>query len=312
MKLSDERHDPMTRTAAALATVLISTAACSGPVPTADDDWQVVWREDFDGAEGAPPSTRDWIVDTGTGYPDGAPHWGTGEIQTHTADPSNTALDGRGHLTITPRRDAAGAWTSGRVETKRSDFKAPDGGVLRIEGRVRMPSVTGDAALGYWSAFWALGAPYRGDRWSWPEVGEVDVVENVNGVDQVWGVLHCGVEVGGPCDEPDGLGGSTSCPGSSCLAEFHTYAFEWDRGTSPNEFRWYVDGQRYHSVDETRVGAGPWAAMTSHAGYFVLLNVSIGGGFPNGVARRDTPTASTEPDSSMVVDHVSVSTKARR
>ena len=33
--------------------------------------------------------------------------------------------------------------------------------------------------------------------------------------------------------------------------------------------------------------------MTNHAGYFILLNVAMGGGFPNGVAGVGTPTAAT-------------------
>ncbi|HEX6341374.1 glycoside hydrolase family 16 protein [Umezawaea sp.] len=301
------------RTVIALAVVLL-TAACSSPDLGAEQqpDWQVTWREDFDGAEGAPPAADGWILDTGTAYPGGPANWGTGEVQTYTADRSNIGLDGRGNLEITPRRDASGAWTSGRVQSRRADFTAPEGGALRIEGRVRMPDVRGDAGLGYWAAFWALGAPYRDHHWNWPGVGEVDVVENVNGVDRVWGVLHCGVAAGGPCDEPRGIGADSACPGSPCLAEFHTYAFEWDRGTSPNEFRWYVDGQRYHSVDEARVGPAAWASMTSHTGFFVLLNVAVGGAFPDGVAGRGTPTATTAPDRSMVVDHVSVSTRAGR
>ena len=302
-------------TVTALAVVLLGTAASSGPAQATDHQppsWQVVWRDDFDGGQGHLPSSDDWIVDTGTGYPGGASSWGTGEIQTYTADPSTIALDGRGNLTITPRRDDAGAWTSARVETRRSDFTAPEGGVLRIEGRLRMPDVAGDAALGYWPAFWALGAPYRGDYWNWPDVGEIDVAENVDGVDRVWGVLHCGTASGGPCDEPEGRAGTAVCPGSPCRSAFHTYRFEWDRGVSPDRLRWYVDEQEFHSVGAADVDAVAWAAMTSHSGFFLLLDVAVGGGFPDAVAGVDTPTAATVPGEPMVVDHVSVSTKAGR
>ena len=102
-----------------------------------------------------------------------------------------------GNLYITPQRDDAGAWTSARVETTRADFKPPAGGVMRVESRLQMPNVTGTAALGYWPAFWMLGGPYRADRWSWPRVGEFDIMENVNGLNWTYNVLHCGVW-GGP------------------------------------------------------------------------------------------------------------------
>lgn len=42
-----------------------------------------------------------------------------------------------------------------------------------------MPNVTGDEALGYWPAFWALGSPYPGNWWNWPGIGELDIMENV-------------------------------------------------------------------------------------------------------------------------------------
>ena len=46
--------------------------------------------------------------------------------------------------------------------------------------------------------------------------------------------------------------------------------------------------------------------MTTHAGYFLLLNVAMGGAFPNGVAGSATPTAATVPGRPMVVDYVAV------
>lgn len=172
-----------------------------------------------------------------------------------------------------------------------------------------MPNVTGDAALGYWPAFWALGAPYRGNYHNWPAIGEFDVMENVNGLDSVWGVLHCGVNPGGDCDETQGLGASRPCPGSACQSGFHTYRFEWDRSVSPNQLRWSVDGEQFHSLSQDQFSGTTWADMTEHAGYFLLLNVAMGGAFPDGVAGRATPVASTEPGKPMLVDYVAVSTR---
>lgn len=84
-----------------------------------------MFLDDFDGAAGSGVNTADWQYTTGTGYPGGPANFGTGEIETMTADPSNVSLDGAGNLRITPRRDAAGNWTSGRIETRRSDFQPP-------------------------------------------------------------------------------------------------------------------------------------------------------------------------------------------
>lgn len=278
-------------------------------VPPTPPGWQLAWSDDFDGASGTLPSDSNWIFDIGTSYPGGPANWGTGEIQSYTADPANVSRDGNGNLRITPIRTASGGWTSARIETRRADFKPPAGGVLRIEGRIQMPNVTGDPALGYWPAFWALGSPYRGNYWNWPSIGEFDIMENVNGINSVWGVLHCGVAPGGPCNEFNGLAANRACPGSTCQAAFHTYRFEWDRSVTPNAFRWYVDGQQFHSINQNQVDATTWNNMTGHAGYFILLNVAMGGAFPNGVAGFATPTAATVSGRPMLVDYVAVWTR---
>jgi len=286
------------------ATVTALTAGAAVPPPPSG--WTLVWSDDFNGPSGTLPSSTNWIIDTGTGYPGGPPNWGTGEIQTYTSSTSNLSLDGAGNLRITPLRNSSGGWTSARIETRRADFKPAAGRILRIESRLQMPNVTGQAALGYWPAFWALGSPYRGNYWNWPGIGEFDVMENVNGLNSVWGVLHCGVSPGGPCNENNGIGANRPCPGSTCQSAMHSYRFEWDRSITPNQFRWYVDGVQYHSVSQAQFDATTWNNMTSHAGYFLLLNVAMGGAFPNGVAGFATPVPETVPGRPMVVDYVAV------
>ncbi|WIY04297.1 glycoside hydrolase family 16 protein [Amycolatopsis mongoliensis] len=293
--------------AALIAIPLTMPAAASIPPP--ESGWTTVFADDFTGGANTLPSGSNWIIDTGHAYPGGPGNWGTGEIQNYTASTSNLAQDGAGNLRITPLRDGAGNWTSARIETQRTDFKPPAGGVLRIESRIQMPNVTGAAALGYWPAFWALGGPYRGNWWNWPAVGEFDIMENVNGINSVWGVLHCGVNPGGPCNETTGIVANRACPGSSCQSAFHTYRFEWDASVSPQVFRWFVDGQQFHSVSQNQVDATTWANMTGHQGYFVLLNVAIGGAFPNNNSGTTTPGPGVVPGRPMVVDYVTVTTR---
>ncbi|MFG1602717.1 carbohydrate-binding protein [Actinoplanes sp. NPDC049265] len=283
------------------------TADASLPPPPSG--WTQVWADDFIGSANTLPSSSDWIIDTGTSYPGGPAQWGTGEIQTYTNSTANLAQDGSGNLRITPIKGSNGQWTSGRIETTRSNFKPPSGGVLRIESRLQMPNATGAEAAGYWPAFWALGAPYRGNYQNWPGVGELDVMENVNGINAVWNALHCGVNPGGPCNETNGIGTNRPCPNSTCQGNFHTYAIEWDTSVSPNQLRWYVDGVQSHTVTQSQVGEPAWSNMTSHAGYFILLNVAMGGAFPNGVAGSSTPTAATVSGRPMLVDYVAVYSK---
>ncbi|MFH8633203.1 glycoside hydrolase family 16 protein [Streptomyces lydicus] len=287
-------------------TASTATPAPATPAPATPAAFQEVWRTDFDGAAGARPSGDDWIIDTGTGYPGGPANWGTGERETYTDRPENLQLDGGGHLKITALKDGA-TWTSGRIETRRTDFAAPAGGKLRIEASIRMPDVSGADALGYWPAFWTLGADYRGNYGNWPGIGEFDIMENVNGLNKVWGTLHCGVNPGGPCNETQGKGASRDCPGSACQAGFHTYALELDRTNGAAEaLNWYVDGQKFHTVTAAETDADTWAKATHH-GHFLLLDLAMGGGFPDGVAGAATPTDATRPGGALLVDHVAVS-----
>ncbi|MEV5082865.1 glycoside hydrolase family 16 protein [Streptomyces sp. NPDC056159] len=295
---------------AALGTLGLAAAAApprarpaNASAPTPPSGWTQVFLDDFDGPAGSGVNTANWQYDIGTSYPGGAANWGTGEVETMTSSTSNVSLDGSGNLLITPRRDASGNWTSGRIETKRTDFQPPSGGKLRVQARIQMPNVTGAAAKGYWPAFWTLGAPFRGNYWNWPGVGELDIMENVQGLNTNWATMHCGTNPDGPCKETTGIGGSASCTGSTCQAGFHTYAMEWDRSTGPEEIRFYLDDVNFHTVRANQVDATTWANATNH-GYFVILNVAMGGGFPG--AFGGGPDGGTEPDHPMTVDYVQV------
>ncbi len=271
-------------------------AASAKPV-SALGAWTQQWADEFNGSGAV--SGSNWIYDLGHCYP-GCPaaNWGTGEIAAHTNSTANVNQTG-GHLAITPLRDGSGNWTSGRIETQRTDFQPPAGGAMAIEASIQVPNVTGAAAQGYWPAFWTLGAPFRGVYTNWPGVGEIDILENINGTNTVYGTLHCGVSPGGPCNETTGLGGSRAGASPSLQAAYHTYRMEFDKSVSPQQLRWYLDGVLYHTVNATQVDATTWNNATNH-GFFIILNVAIGGGWPG------NPTASTVSGIPMNVDYVRV------
>jgi beta-glucanase (GH16 family) len=285
-----------------------SASAIDIPTPQGGG-WVLQWGDNFAGAAGSLPSSTYWRVDTGHSYPNGPVNWGTSEIERYTTDPANLRLDGKGHLLITPQRDAKGEWTSGRIETVRDDFTVGEGGMLRLEARIQMPDVVGSKALGYWPAFWALGSNFRTNG-KWPDAGEFDIMESVNGLDAVWGILHCGINPGGPCGEPIGIGSRLPCPHEACTAGPHTFTFEWNRSVTPEQLRWFVDGQLVNQVAENQMPAETWNQLTQQRGYFMLLDVAVGGGFSFVMSGwKPTPTPDTEPGHSMVVDYVAVWTK---
>jgi hypothetical protein len=307
--------DPRRWRSLAVATLILALVAllasltvprpAGASLPPVPAGWTRIFSDDFNGPAGQLPSSANWLFDIGTSYPGGAPNWGTGEVESMTNNPANVSLDGAGNLRITPIRSASGAWTSARIETQRTDLAAPVGGKLRIEGRLQQPNVSGTAALGYWPAFWSMGAAARpASATNWPSIGEIDVMEDINGRSSVFGTLHCGTTPGGPCNENTGIGsGERACSG--CQTGFHTYAYEIDRSINPEQVRWYLDGVNYFTVSANQVDATTWNNAIHH-GFFVILNVAMGGGFP--AAFGGGPTASTVSGVPMVVDYVAAYT----
>lgn len=302
---------PTSRTSRAIgllsgtAVLVLGLCVVANPAAAADAALNVIFRDDFSGT--GLPDTNNWQFTLGSSYPGGPAQFGTGEVETNTSDPANVH-QANGNLYITPIRDSSGNWTSARIETNRADFKAPVGGRMRVDARIAMPGVTGAAALGYWPAFWMLGSPYRADPWSWPGIGEFDIMENVQGIDENWATLHCGTW-GGPCNEPTGISnGGVACPNTACQGNFHTYSFVWDRTGAVEQLRWYTDDQLTHTVSQSQVPADTWTQMTSHAGYFMILNVAVGGAFPD--AFGGGPSAGTQSGVPMVVDYVQVAIEA--
>ncbi len=286
---------------AVAGTVFLAPAKAETPA-----GWSTVWRDDFTGAAGTSLDRSQWQYDLGHSYAGGAWNWGTGEVEAETDSPANVGLDGSGNLAITAVRDSAGNWTSGRVESARTDFAAPVGGVLRVESRLKLPDVSGATAAGYWPAFWMLGDAARAvAATNWPGVGEIDIMENVNGMDAIWSTLHCGYIDGGPCNEKSGL--SSGPVISTDISAFHTYAMELDRSTSPEQLRFYTDDVLVHTVTSAQVDATTWANALHH-GFFVIYDVALGGEFP-GAFGQWVPTAQTASGKPMLIDYVSVSQK---
>ncbi|MEW2548828.1 discoidin domain-containing protein [Streptomyces sp. NPDC047002] len=278
-------------------------AAAPSAVPAAPAGFTTTWSDDFNGPAGTGLDTGTWRYDTGEGWT-----FGTGEIETMTNSTANVYQDGNGHLVLKALHsgtDPNSGWTSGRVETQADGFGAQPGGVVRMQASIQQPDVTAANGAGYWPAFWMLGSPLRIGV-PWPGSGEVDILEDVNGRSSVFGTLHCGVSPGGPCNESSGVGsGEHACAG--CQTGYHTYAVEVDRSTSPEQIRWYLDGQNYFTLRSDQVDATAWANAVDHS-YYIIFDLAMGGGFP--AAFGGGPNANTVSGGAMNIDYVAVYNKA--
>ena len=272
--------------AAPAANAAPALAAAPAAVPGPPSGWSTVFSDDFSGGSGSGIDSQ-WMYDTGAGS-----SFGTGEIETMTNSTSNVHLDGNGNLDITALGSGS-SWTSGRVQTTSANVGAPAGGQLEVTASIEQPS----GGLGYWPAFWMLGPG------QWPENGEIDIMEDVNSLSELSGTVHCGTDPGGPCNEPNGIGsGLRGCSG--CQSGYHTYTMILNRtNTSAESITFYLDGTSYFTVTEAQVGTATWQAAFDH-NLSIILDLAMGGAYPNGVCNCTSPTSSTASGGTMSVAYV--------
>jgi hypothetical protein len=271
-----------------------SPTASASPTPTGSVNWMPVWSDGFDGAAGTALSGTNWKYDTGAST--------SGGLETNTTSTTNVAQDGSGHLNITAV-NSGGSWTSGRIETQRSDFAAPAGGMLKISAVLKQPNPAN--GIGYWPKFSASGAAIRASSANWPAAGETDIMEDVNGRSQTVATLHCDVAPGGACQEYNGrTSGLLTCP--SCQTGYHAYTEIIDRTTSDEQIRWYLDSDQIWSVSESQVGVAAWQAAVDH-GFYLTFGLGVAGSFPDTVCGCTSASAGPSSGGQLSVDSVDVS-----
>jgi F5/8 type C domain/Ricin-type beta-trefoil lectin domain/Putative Ig domain len=284
----------MTLLAGCLVSVVITAltgipAARADTVPPPPPGWTTVFGDNFAGASGSAPSSANWFYDIGTGY-------GTGETEQTTSSTSNVYLDGNGHLVL-KAINSGGTWTSARIESTRDDFQAPAGGQLEMTASIEQPNPA--SGLGYWPAFWALGSPMRMGG-GWPTSGEIDMMEDVNGLNEASQTLH---------DAANSPGHALiACPasGSGCQTGYHTYSVIVNRtNTSAETLQFLMDGTVESTITEASVGTTAWQEAIDH-GFFIIFDLAMGGNYPNGICNCTTPTSATSSGASMSVGYVAV------
>ena len=151
--------------------ILLLLSACSIFACTHTPKWELVWEENFDGAE---PDTSVW-----SRIPRGKPDWqNTQSFDDRCYEMRNGLLILKGIVNDNTEADAA-QYLTGGLWTK--DKRAFHGG--RIEVRARL-----HGAKGAWPAIWTL--PYETDKYSWPMGGEVDIMERLNLDSIVYQTVH--------------------------------------------------------------------------------------------------------------------------
>lgn len=250
--------------------------------------WKLVWSDEFNASTGTPPDPTHWNYDLGGGG------WGNGESETYTNSPQNVFQDGKGNLVIRALRDAAGNYTSARLQTgsptastHTTDLSWQYG---RISARIKLPF-----GQGVWPAFWMLGESIG--TVGWPTCGELDIMEN-------FGTYHNNISINnGTAHGPgysggNGIGKSITLPfGEKVSDDYHVYSIEW----SQDSVEWFVDGTSYHKITPASLPNG--AKWVFNNPFFILLNLAIGG---NTTFLGKPDPASPFPPQDMLVDYVRV------
>ena len=238
-------------------------------------DWKLVWSDEFNSRAGTAPNSSIWGREVGDGTVNGIPGWGNSELEYYTDGTDNVATDGQGNLQITVR-EADGSlicyygpceYTSARLLTK-NRFEVAYG---RIEARIKVPE-----GAGLWPAFWMLGTDI--DQVSWPQTGEIDIMEFVGRVpNEVFGTLH------GPGYSGGQSYGDTFDVGEPVGDRYHVFSVEWQ----PNRIVWYIDGIQFFAAtpDDPFLQGKQW--VFNHP-FFILMNVAVGGNFGGPVGENTT------------------------
>lgn len=249
--------------------------------PKGESGWELVWSDEFDGAQ---LDRSKWDLDVDC--------WGGGnqERQCYT-DRAENARIANGRLVITAIKErftgpalpahmrnsgdastATKPFTSARLVTRgRAAWQYG-----RIEVRAKLPQ-----GQGTWPAIWMLPeAPAYGP---WAASGEIDILEAVNlGVacndcpagreSTILGTLHFGGIW------PDNALNSSEMPASDVLNGFHTFGIIW----APGLIEWTYDG----AVFARKEAASWWSDNSADPEapfdqpFHLILNLAIGGKLP--------------------------------
>lgn len=215
-----------------------------------------------------------WSYDIGTGNNG----WGNNELQYYTNRPENIKVE-NGMLKIIAVSEVymGASYTSARISTK-AKLEQKYG---RIEARIKMPW-----GKGIWPAFWMLGSNI--DQASWPQCGEIDIVEYLgNAPTSIFGSVH-----GPSYSGVESISKKYTLTNSRFDTDFHVFGIEWDE----NYINYYVDDVLYNQITPADV-PGEWVFNQP---FYLILNMAVGGDLPG------APNAETNFPQEMLVDYVRV------
>jgi beta-glucanase (GH16 family) len=235
--------------------------------------WNQVWSDEFNLTGAANASY--WTYELGNNG-----GWGNSELEYYQGGSANGFQSG-GALTIQARRESVGgmAYTSARINTLgKYSFGPGDAAAVKLEARIQGPT-----GQGMWPAFWMLGTDIS--TVPWPGCGEIDIMEHINNVPNVYGTIHwADVNNNHVSYQP-------AAPAMTTFSSYHTYGLTWDA----NLLTWYLDGA---NVGAANIQNSINNTGAFHKSFYVVFNLSVGGTWPG------NPDGTTPFPANMNVDYL--------
>lgn len=233
----------------ALVLDVVCWSLCQDCLEPDQSAWTLTWAEEF---LGNALDMDTWNFDLGDHG------WGNNEWQNYTSSPLNHQVSA-GSLKIIARHLGGENYSSARITTK-DKFEFQYG---KVEARIKVP-----IGQGIWPAFWMLGANI--DAVSWPQCGEIDIMEHVNNEPLTHAAMHWNLN--------GHIYATTNAPFQA--NEFHKYGIIWNE-----------EGVTYF-INDIPFFYLPFSENDNTADifqrpFYFLLNVAIGGnwpGYPDGTA----------------------------
>lgn len=234
-----------------LAACSKNDATVNEPQDTTRQGWTLVWSDEFN-VDGLPDSKK-WGYDLGDGG------WGNNEKQYYSAFRKENARVEDGKLIIEAQRDnyLGHEYTSARLVTKGKG----DWTYGRFEIRAKLPY-----GRGTWPAIWMLPTKWDLGNGSWPDNGEIDIMEHV-GYDPgvIHGSIHCNKYYWRINTQK-----TATIKYADAMNAFHNYVLEWDA----DEMRIYVDETQYFTFKNENKG---WEYWPFFKDFHLILNIAVGG-----------------------------------
>ncbi len=214
------------------------------------DGYELVWCDEFD--TNGIPDTNSWSYDVG-GH-----GWGNNELQFYTKARTENARVENGKLVIEARKEKMEGkkYTSARLVSKgKADWKY---GKFVI--RAKVPQ-----GKGVWPAIWMLPTKWDLGSGSWPDNGEIDIMEYVGyAKDTIYGTIHCKAY-----NHVQGTQKGKNIHIQGVENDFHDYILVW----TENKIEVFVDDQKYFEFSKEE----GWEKWPFDKEFHLILNIAVGG-----------------------------------